>query len=86
VAGNQPRQLLETLRQFATLNSRRIDPARRELIFADNGTLFRTMKQDEKLGFSLEDIGDIAGRDKSTIGRQIKNADQDGEGAASTHG
>lgn len=79
IAGNEPRQLLETLRQFATLNSKRIDPARRELIFADNGTLFRAMKQDRKLGLSLEAIGEIAGRDKSTIGRQIKNSDQDSE-------
>jgi ATPase family associated with various cellular activities (AAA) len=77
ITGTEPRQLLETLRQFATLNSKRIDPARRELIFADNGTLFRAMKHDRKLGFSLEDIGEIAGRDKSTIGRQIKNTDHE---------
>lgn len=87
VQGYQSRQLLETLRQFATLNSKRIDPARRELIFADNGTLFRAMKQDRNLGFSLMDIGEIAGKDKSTIGRQIKNADIDPDGGAVTsHG
>ena len=87
VPGNQTRELLETLRQFATLNSKRIDPIRRDLIFSDNGTLFRAMKQDNELGFSLMDIGDIAGRDKSTIGRQIKNADPDtGGGTAISHG
>src|SRR5262249_50258215 len=76
VQGYQSRELLETLRQFATLNSKRIDPARRALIFADNGTIFRAMKQDGQLGFSLMDIGEIAGKDKSTIGRQIKGADR----------
>ena len=88
VPGNQTRELLETLRQFATLNSKRIDPIRRDLIFSDNGTLFRAMKQDSELGFSLMDIGDIAGKDKSTIGRQIKNLDHEpgGSGAATSHG
>jgi hypothetical protein len=88
VPGYRSRELLETLRQFATLNSKRIDPARRALIFADNGTLFRTMKQDEQLGFSLVDIGEIAGKDKSTIGRQIKSADPDpgDNGPVASHG
>ena len=35
--------MLDTLRQFATLNSARIDPKRRELLFADNGVLFKAM-------------------------------------------
>jgi hypothetical protein len=86
VPGNQTRELLETLRHFATLNSKRIDPLRRDLIFSDNGTLFRAMKQDAELGFSLMDIGDIAGKDKSTIGRQIKSADpESGDGGAVTN-
>ena len=70
----EPRMLLETLRQFATLNSARIDPARRELLFADNGTLFKAMSRDSVLGFSYEDIGAIAGRDKSTISRSISRS------------
>jgi chromosomal replication initiation ATPase DnaA len=74
---DEPRRLLDTLRQFATLNSKRIDAARREMIFANNGTLFRVMKEDKELGFSYEDIGDIAGRDKSTVGRQIKGAEKE---------
>ena len=67
----EPRQLLDTLRQFATLNSARIDPKRRELLFADNGVLFKIMSRDKSLGFSYEDIGNIAGKDKSTVSRQI---------------
>jgi hypothetical protein len=77
VQNGEERLLLDTLRQFATLNSGRIDAARKELIFSSNGVLFRTMKEDQQLGFSLEDIGRIAGKDKSTIGRQIKSAEKD---------
>jgi hypothetical protein len=73
VQNGEERLLLDTLRRFATLNSGRIDPARKELIFANNGVLFRSMKEDAHLGFSLEDIGHIAGKDKSTVGRQIKS-------------
>jgi chromosomal replication initiation ATPase DnaA len=65
------RQLLDTLRQFATLNSARIDPKRRELLFTDPVILLKTMSEDPTLDFSYEEIGEIAGRDKSTISRQI---------------
>jgi hypothetical protein len=71
VQNGAPRLLLDTLRQFATLNSARISPERRALLFADNGVLFKTMSRDRELGFSYDDIGNIAGRDKSTISRQI---------------
>jgi hypothetical protein len=71
VQNGTPRLLLDTLRQFATLNSARIDPQRRELLFADTGQLFMAMKRDTDLAFSYDDIGSIAGRDKSTVSRQI---------------
>ncbi len=88
VQSGEERLLLDTLRQFATLNSGRIDAARKELIFSSNGALFRSMKEDRQLGFSLEDIGRIAGKDKSTISRQIKSAekDLDDSGAVTSHG
>jgi hypothetical protein len=88
VQTGEERLLLDTLRQFATLNSGRIDAARKELIFSSNGVLFRTMKEDRQLGFSLEDIGRIAGKDKSTIGRQIKSAEKDSDDneALTSHG
>src|SRR5262249_39045074 len=60
VQSSQEQLLLDTLRQFATLNSGRIDPARRNMIFATNGKLFRAMKKDEQLDFSFDDIGGIA--------------------------
>ena len=79
----KPRHLLEVLRHFATLNGARIDGARRELIFGDNGTLFRTMKRDKKLDLSLEEIGIISGRDKSTVSRQIGRSDENSAHLAS---
>jgi ATP-dependent 26S proteasome regulatory subunit len=87
VQTNQQRLLLDTLRQFATLNSGRIGPVRREMIFANNGALFRAMKKDEQLHFSFDDIGGIAGVDKSTVSRQIKNfEDGSGDRALSSNG
>ncbi len=66
-----PHGLLETLRQFAALNAARIQPERRELLFAKPGKLFRVMYNDKTLNFTLADIGEIAGRDKSTVSRLI---------------
>lgn len=65
------RGLLDTLRQFATLNAARIQSERRTLLFDDPATLFRAMRDDPILAFSMADIGEIAGRDKSTVSRQL---------------
>jgi SpoVK/Ycf46/Vps4 family AAA+-type ATPase len=86
VHNGEERLLLDTLRQFATLNSGRIDAVRKEMIFSSNGVLFRTMKEDQQLGFSLEDIGRIAGKDKSTIARNIKTLEKESDGTVNVHG
>jgi SpoVK/Ycf46/Vps4 family AAA+-type ATPase len=65
------RGLLDTLRQFATLNGARIEATRRALLFDNPTNLFRAMKEDPDLGFTLSDIGEVAGRDKSTVSRQL---------------
>ena len=65
------RGLLETLREFATLNSARIDASRRHLLFAEASNLFRAMRDDRQLGFSVSDIGDVAGKHKSTVSRRL---------------
>ncbi len=65
------RGLLDTLRQFATLNAARIQSERRTLLFDDPANLFRAMRDDPILTFSMADIGEIAGRDKSTVSRQL---------------
>jgi hypothetical protein len=74
------RGLLDTLRQFATLNAARVQSERRALLFDDTSNLFRAMRDDPDLGFSMADIGEIAGRDKSTVSRQIGRAARGGEG------
>lgn len=74
------RGLLDTLRQFATLNAARVQSERRALLFDDTSNLFRAMRDDPDLGFSMTDIGEIAGRDKSTVSRQIGKAARAGEG------
>lgn len=63
--------LLDTLRQFATLNAARVQSERRALLFDDPANLFRAMRDDAALAFSMGDIGDIAGKDKSTISRWL---------------
>ncbi|MCY1664993.1 AAA family ATPase [Rhizobium sp. SL86] len=71
VREDERRGLLDTLRQFATLNAARIQSERRTLLFDDPTTLFRAMRDDPILAFSMADIGEIAGRDKSTVSRQL---------------
>jgi len=69
--------LLETLRQFATLNAARIQHDRRTLLFADSQELFRVMRSDETLSFTLNDIGEISGKNKSTVSRLIGKPQKD---------
>ncbi|MBB2687741.1 UNVERIFIED_ORG: hypothetical protein GGD48_004822 [Rhizobium etli] len=78
--------LLDTLRQFATLNAARVQSARRALLFDDPADLFRAMRDDTTLAFSMGDIGDIAGKDKSTISRWLgRHASKSGDNEV-THG
>ncbi|RWM12903.1 MAG: AAA family ATPase [Mesorhizobium sp.] len=71
VRDEDKRGLLDTLRQFATLNAARVQSERRALLFDDPANLFRAMRNDPILGFSMTDIGEIAGKDKSTVSRQL---------------
>lgn len=74
------RGLLDTLRQFATLNAARVQSDRRALLFEDSSQLFRAIRGDPVLGFSMADIGEIAGKDKSTVSRQLGRAAKSTEG------
>ncbi|WP_420963444.1 AAA family ATPase [Brucella sp. IR073] len=75
------RGLLDTLRQFATLNAARVQSERRALLFGEPANLFRAMHDDPALAFSMGDIGDIAGKDKSTISRWLgRQAGKSGDG------
>jgi SpoVK/Ycf46/Vps4 family AAA+-type ATPase len=81
------RGLLDTLRQFATLNAARIQSERRALLFDEPSNLFRAMRDDSALAFSMEDIGDIAGKDKSTISRWLgRQGRKSRDGEEVTHG
>lgn len=80
VRAEDRRGLLYTLRQFATLNAARVQSERRALLFDDTSNLFRAMRDDPDLGFSMTDIGEIAGRDKSTVSRQIGRAAREDAG------
>ena len=73
------RGLLDTLRQFATLNAARVQSERRALLFEDSSNLFRAMRDDPILGFSMADIGEIAGKDKSTVSRQLGRSTKSSE-------
>ncbi|UWF58488.1 AAA family ATPase [Brucella sp. 2716] len=80
------RGLLDTLRQFATLNAARVQSERRALLFDEPANLFRAMHEDPALAFSMGDIGDIAGKDKSTISRWLgRQGGKSGDGEV-THG
>lgn len=67
----QTADLITLLRQFATLNSARILQDRKVLLSADVGTLFKALKNDDQLKFSLTEIGEVAGKDKSTVSRSM---------------
>ncbi|UWQ35048.1 ATP-binding protein [Leisingera sp. M527] len=73
------RRLLETLQHFATLNSARINSERRELLF-QRGNLFKALHSDEQLNMSFEDIGQVAGVNKSTISRSIHRSNISNKG------
>lgn len=82
VREEERRGLLDTLRQFATLNAARVQSERRALLFGDTSKLLRAMRDDAELCFSMSDIGEIAGKDKSTVSRQLGRAARAGESEA----
>src|SRR3546814_12497696 len=71
VRDEDKRGLLDTLRQFATLNAARVQSERRALLFDDTSNLVRAMRADPILGFSMADLGEMSGKDKSTVSRQL---------------
>ena len=77
VQRNPSHVLLETLQQFATLNAARIQPDRRKLLFAEARELFGVMHKDAALKLTLNDIGEISGKNKSTVSRIIGKPQKD---------
>lgn len=68
---DEPQDLLSTLRQFAALNAARVSESKKSLLLLDPSILFRAIKNDEALNFSLADIGEVVGKDKSTVSRHL---------------
>lgn len=66
--------LIQTLRQFATLNSGRIDEQRRSLIFGEPIELAKAMIADQELNFGQSDVAEIFGNNKATISRWLSRA------------
>jgi SpoVK/Ycf46/Vps4 family AAA+-type ATPase len=64
-------EVLESLRRFATLNSARVHPERRALLFGEIGALLGALKDDATLDFSLTDLGELSGKDRSTVSRLL---------------
>jgi len=63
--------LIDMLRKFATLNAARIDEERRAYLMGEPAHLWLAIHEDSQLGFSMTDIGEVTGKDKSTISRQL---------------
>ena len=63
---------VETLRQFTTLNSERVDTVRSKLLFDDSTNLWCALKNDPELNFSITDISNVTGRSKSTVSRHFR--------------
>jgi SpoVK/Ycf46/Vps4 family AAA+-type ATPase len=72
VRGEQTHDLLDLFRQFATLNSGRLSNVRRAALFSDQGKLLNQLHNDKELKFSLAELGEIVGKDKSTVSRSLK--------------
>ncbi|ULO25552.1 ATP-binding protein [Methylocystis sp. SB2] len=81
VRGKEHSDVLDVFRQFATLNSGRIGVDRRKLLFGDEKELMASLHDTPELGFSIEEIGEIVGRHKSTISRKLNPRQKKAEGA-----
>jgi ATPase family associated with various cellular activities (AAA) len=71
--GEQAYEILDLFKQFATLNSGRLSNARRALLFSDQASLIEALHQDGSVNFSLAELGEIIGKDKSTVSRMLKS-------------
>jgi predicted transcriptional regulator len=45
---------------------------RRAALFSDQGKLLNQLHNDKELKFSLAELGEIVGKDKSTVSRSLK--------------
>jgi hypothetical protein len=65
------RQFISLLKRFATLNTHRISERRKQQINGDEDQLLHALRNDAAMNFSLEDLGLLTGKNKSTMSRQM---------------
>ena len=63
--------IIDMLRTFAARNSARVDGTRSALIAGEPRHLYQALRQDQELGFTVAEIGEVAGKDKSTVSRAL---------------
>ena len=69
------RQVLPLLRRFATLNTGRVSDARKKQVNGDEELLIRDLRDDPNTAFSLEELGLLTGKNKSTMSRWFSAAE-----------
>lgn len=72
VRGSKQTDVLEVFRQFATMSSGRLTKDRRGLLFGDENELIEALHHSKEPSFSLTELGELVGKDKSTLSRALK--------------
>ena len=63
--------MVDMLQTFTGRNSVRVDSGRSGLLAAEPRHLYHALRQDPELGFTVAEIGEVAGKDKSTVSRAL---------------
>lgn len=69
------RQFIQLLKRFATLNTGRVSDIRKQQVNEDEDELLRILREDPNTAFSLEDLGLLMGKNKSTMSRKFSSAE-----------
>ncbi len=69
------RQFIALLKRFATLNTGRVSEIRKQQVNEDEEHLLRIWREDPNTTFSLEDLGLLMGKNKSTMSRKFSAAE-----------
>lgn len=69
------RQFIPLLRRFATLNTGRVSELRKQQITENDDQILRILRDDPNTAFSMEDLGLVMGKNKSTMSRRFNSAE-----------
>jgi hypothetical protein len=70
--------LLDIFRHFATMHSGRIPQDKKALVFGPPQDLLEALNDEVSGGFTVTDLAEITGKDKSTISRQLSSTKRKG--------